>query len=80
MKHTRALLEEIWIPLLALVGSAIMTIFGLGVWAATISSRVDAVASESARVRSIENDITRMKTILELQFPNAAKVADEKLR
>lgn len=74
--------QQIMVPLslaMTVIAAFTASVFGIGVWCATISLRLDAVAAESAKVSNLENDMTRVKTILELQFPHAATKAMEKL-
>jgi hypothetical protein len=63
----------------AIVGSFVLTVFAIGAWCASISFKLDATAAESAKVSLVENRLTRIETILTVQFPNAAKIANEKL-
>lgn len=74
--------EKLLVPIewaIAILGSFVLTIFAIGAWAASISFRLDATAAESAKVSLVETRLTRIETILTVQFPYAAKIATEKV-
>lgn len=68
-------------------GTAVLMAFTIGIWAATISTKQEAQASEVIRIRdwrtTVSNDfsdvrtkVSRIETILEYKFPDAARAAD----
>lgn len=71
-----------WIvALFGAAGTAVMISFTVGVWSAATSTKVEAQAHEIEKLRgwqnTISDDVTRVKTILEIRFPEAAKRAEE---
>lgn len=74
--------EGFLIPLwgaLCVIGALTATIFAVGFWVASVEVKVSAMGLELQKVNASENRLTRIETILEIQFPNAAKTATEKL-
>lgn len=66
---------------LSLSGSAILLAFAIGMWAATISTKQEAMGSEVAKLKNeqpaMREDIVRIKTILMYAFPDEARRVKE---
>jgi hypothetical protein len=77
----------VWGAFTLLLGNVAM-IIAVGIWSGTISTKVEAQASEVTRLRdwrtdvsgrfgSIETKVTRIETMMEFAFPEAAKRASK---
>lgn len=78
MPGNNQLLVPLW-GALCVVGAIAATIFAVGFWVASVEVKVSAIGIEMQKVNASENRLTRIETILEIQFPHAAKTAKEKL-
>jgi hypothetical protein len=62
-----------------LSSAVLITVFGIGMWVATISTHQEALGSEVAKIKSespgISERLARIETILDLEFPDSAKRA-----